>query len=103
MRATQDRVAQFVKEHGLDAPAHARLLDLTSELGEVAKEFLTSSQYGGKEFKRTDAWCDELGDVLFSLVCLANATGVDLEVALSQALDKYAQRLASRGDAASGA
>ena len=39
---------------------------------------------------------------LFALVCLANSTGVDLEVALDGTLEKYRQRLALGGDAGSG-
>jgi NTP pyrophosphatase (non-canonical NTP hydrolase) len=40
--------------------------------------------------------------VLFALVCLTKNTGVDLEAALDEALDKYRQRLTLGGDAASG-
>ena len=98
----QDRVAQFVKEHGRDADERERLLDLVSEVGELAKEHLKSSEYGRRELRTTDEWKGELGDVLFSLVCLANATGVDLDAAIRQAMDKYEQRLASREDAGSG-
>ncbi len=68
----------------------------------MAKECIESSDYGRQEFKPTEDWRGELGDVLFSLVCLANVTGVDLNAALKRAMDKYEQRLASKGDAGSG-
>jgi NTP pyrophosphatase (non-canonical NTP hydrolase) len=49
-----------------------------------------------------DSWPEELGDLLFSLICMANATNVDLEQSLSRVLEKYAKRLEARQDAGSG-
>jgi len=95
--ALQRRVAEFTATHNLDIPAEVRLLDLVSELGELAKEPLRATDYGRRPFVPTTAWHDEFGDVLFSLVCLANATGVDIAAALDGALAKYAARLAERG------
>ena len=102
LHESQGCVARFVRAHQLKASAEARLLDLVSEVGELAKEHLRSSQYGKQEFEPTEEWKSELGEVLFSLACLANATGVDLDAALNRAMDKYEQRLASRGSAGSG-
>lgn len=98
----QTRVAAFTKTHQLEHDAAARLLDLVSETGEVAKEMLKATQYGAQEFSRTDAWCDEMGDVFFALVCLANETHVDLEEALTGALEKYRARLTRDRTPASG-
>ncbi|MBM3948711.1 MAG: hypothetical protein FJ312_05630, partial [SAR202 cluster bacterium] len=53
-------------------------------------------------FRVTGAWGSEMGDVLYSLVCLANATGTDLGAALRDAMAKYEARLATKGDAGSG-
>jgi NTP pyrophosphatase (non-canonical NTP hydrolase) len=100
--AYQSLVAEFVTEHNLDASVETRLLDLLSELGEVAKEALKTSQYGKLEGMQTEEWAAELGDVFFSLVCLANTTGVNLEETLEDTLTKYRQRLESAGDAGSG-
>ena len=80
----------------------ARLIDLFSEIGEVAKETLKGSDYGKAGFNQTKAWAEELGDVFFSLVCLANSTGVDLEKALEDVLTKYEMRLDEKGEAGSG-
>lgn len=91
-----------MRKHQLDADVEARLLDLVSEVGELSKEALKGSAYGGKEFRVTDAWRSEMGDVLYSLVCLANATGIDLETALRDAMAKCEARLAKKGDAGSG-
>ena len=98
----QGSVAAFVEEHGLEAPLHARALDLVSEVGELAKEILEGTDYGRAPFEAPEGWTGELGDALFALVCLANSTGVDLEAALNAALEEYRGRLDLRGDARSG-
>ena len=98
----QRTVASFVEEAGIEAPVEARLLDLVSEVGELSKEVLEGTGYGHAPFQLPDGWADELGDVFFALVCLANATGVDLGVALGGALDRYRERLAFGGGAGSG-
>lgn len=97
MKQLQDRVAQFTKENGLEADVAHRLLDAMSELGEVAKEVLKGSRYGAQGFVRTREFEGELGDVLFSLLCVANAAGVDGEAAVEAVLVKYAERIAARG------
>ena len=100
--AFQQNVETFVEAYGLKAPIHARALDLTSEVGELAKEILKGTGYGRRHFEPPHGWDDELGDVLFALICLANSTGVDLEAALAGALHKYQERLGSEHDAGSG-
>ncbi len=98
----QRAVAEFVWEHGLEAPVQARLLDLVSEVGELAKEVLEGTDYGRTAFRAPDGWTGELGDALFALACLANSTGVELETALNEALEKYRERFALGGGAGSG-
>ena len=93
MSTLQRTVASFVGETGIEAPIEARLLDLASEVGELSREALEATNYGLVPFRPPDGWADELGDVLFVLVCLANGTGVDL--------DTYSQRLALGDDAGS--
>lgn len=97
----QADVAQFVKQHNLEIQLGDRMLDLTSEVGELAKEILKSTDYGCQNFAPTDAWVDELGDVLFSLICLANTTKIDLLDALNGALSKYQSRLRDKDNAGS--
>ncbi len=93
----QKRVAAFKKKHGLrSSPEHAAL-DLASEVGELAKEILSSSDYGRKRFKKTRAAAGELGDVYYSLLFLANELGVDADAELCGALRKYEARLRKRG------
>ena len=70
---------------------------LTEEVGEVAR--LISRQYGEQSFKESDKdrdLGDELADVLFVVICLANQTGVNLTEALARNLDKKTQRDAQR-------
>ena len=98
----QQAVARFVADNQLEAPVAARLLDLVSEVGELAKEALEGSRYGQVAFEPPPTWSDELGDCFFSLVCLANSTGVDLGTALDRALEKYRERLEQSGQTGSG-
>lgn len=82
----QKDVYRFVEENGLEAPVQARLLDLVSEVGEASKEALKATDYG-RPFRARGGWSDELADVFFSLVCVANSIGVDLEAARRSALE----------------
>lgn len=66
---------------------------LTEEVGEVAR--IIARKYGEQSFKESDKnkeLGDELADVLFVLICLANQTGVDLTEALQKNLDKKTKR-----------
>lgn len=70
---------------------------LTEEVGEVAR--LMSRQYGDQSFKETDKnkeLADELADVLWVLICIANQTGVDLTEALQKNFEKKNIRDADR-------
>ena len=98
----QMRVADFVARYGLDTVVAYRVLDLVSEVGELSKEVLQATDYGNSRFQPGENWEEELGDVLFSLICVANSTGVDLKQALSKVLEKYRERIESRQDAGSG-
>jgi NTP pyrophosphatase (non-canonical NTP hydrolase) len=98
----EETVENFIASHGLECGVLERLLDLSSELGELTKEALKSTDYGKKPFTCSKQWEDEMGDVFFSLLCLASSSGVDLEAALSASLKKYTARLTARGKADSG-
>jgi NTP pyrophosphatase (non-canonical NTP hydrolase) len=73
------------------------LAQLMEEVGELARIF--SRTYGEQSWKDGDAaynLADEMADVLFVLVCLANQTGVDLTAAMERNLAKKTQRDATR-------
>jgi NTP pyrophosphatase (non-canonical NTP hydrolase) len=66
---------------------------LTEEVGEVAR--IIARKYGEQSFKTGEddkELADELADVLFVLICIANQTGVDLTDALKKNLDKKTSR-----------
>jgi NTP pyrophosphatase (non-canonical NTP hydrolase) len=66
---------------------------LMEEVGEVAR--IMSRKYGEQSFKESDKDVDlgdEMADVLFVLMCLANQTGIDLTDALQKNLDKKTKR-----------
>lgn len=70
---------------------------LMEEVGEVAR--IMARQYGEQSFKKSDTevnLADEMADVLFVLICLANQTGIDLTEALLKNLDKKNIRDADR-------
>lgn len=73
------------------------LAQLMEEVGELAR--VISRTYGEQSFKDSDRGkhlADEMADVLFVLICLANQTGVDLETALVRNLEFKTQRDAQR-------
>lgn len=70
---------------------------LTEEVGELAR--IISRTYGEQSWKESDKdhnLADEMADVLWVLICLANQTGVDLTEALLQNIEKKSKRDPSR-------
>ncbi|GAB3915233.1 nucleotide pyrophosphohydrolase [Mucilaginibacter boryungensis] len=70
---------------------------LMEEVGEVAR--IMARQYGEQSFKKSDTevnLADEMADVLFVLICLANQTGINLTEALEKNLEKKTIRDANR-------
>jgi len=120
--------ADVVAKYNLEHPVEIRFIDLTSEVGELGKELLKASNYGsnpqGLIGGNPQGLCDkpqglsdnpqglnvtirkdvsekiasEIGDVLFSLACIANTLDIDLEDALAGAIDKYHARFTKAGD-----
>ncbi|MBP2241357.1 NTP pyrophosphatase (non-canonical NTP hydrolase) [Cytobacillus eiseniae] len=71
----------------------AMLARLTEELGELARE--VNHQYGEKPKKSTEtekAIEEEMGDMLFVLICLANSLNIDLEEAHDMVMNKFNTR-----------
>lgn len=94
----QERVDQWIKTTGIryfnELTNTAILME---EVGEVAR--IMSRTYGEQSFKKSDEavnLADEMADVLFVLICLANQTGVDLNEALLKNLEKKSNRDADR-------
>jgi NTP pyrophosphatase (non-canonical NTP hydrolase) len=90
IKKAQEDVDQWIKTTGVryfnELTNTAILME---EVGEVAR--IMARKYGEQSFKKSDEGHDlgdELADVLFVLICLANQTGVDLTEALAKNMEK---------------
>ena len=94
LRQAQDEVDQWIKTHGVRYFNElTNMAILTEEVGEVAR--IIARRYGEqseKESDRSKSLEDEMADVLWVLMCLANQTGVDLTSAFHKNLEKKTQR-----------
>lgn len=98
LREAQERVDGWIRTTGVRYFSElTNMAILTEEVGEVAR--LMSRQYGDQSFKESDKGkelSDELADVLWVLLCIANQTGVDLGSALEKNFTKKNIRDADR-------
>ena len=98
LREAQDEVDSWIKKYGVRYFSElTNLALLTEEVGELAR--LMARTYGEQSFKegeKTSDLADEIADILFVLICIANQTGVDLETALLKHLAKKTKRDRSR-------
>ena len=94
LRQLQQKVDTWIQEIGVRYFSEmTNLAVLVEEVGELSRIF--SRTFGDQSFKKTDlaySIPDELADILFVLVCLANQTGVDLTSAMEQNLAKKTSR-----------
>lgn len=90
----QKTVDDWINKHGVRYFNElTNLAILTEEVGEVAR--VISREYGEQSYKKEakkSELGDELADVLFVVICLANQTGIDLTKALSKNLEKKTNR-----------
>lgn len=94
----QQQVDEWIKTLGVRYFSElTNMAMLTEEVGEVAR--IIARRYGEQSEKESDKnkdLGDEMADVLFVLICLANQTGINLEDALNQNLLKKSERDADR-------
>ena len=94
IKEAQQKVDEWIKTHGVRYFSElTNMAILTEEVGEVAR--IISRQYGEQSFKKKEKdknLSDELADVLFVLICLANQTGVDLDKAFQKNIEKKTKR-----------
>lgn len=94
IKEAQETVDKWIKEYGVRYFNElTNMALLTEEVGELAR--IIARKYGEQSFKESDKdydLADEMADVMFVLICLANQTGVDLEEALKRNLAKKTQR-----------
>ena len=89
----QERVDAWIKEYGVRYfDEMTNMAILTEEVGEVAR--IMARRYGEQSFKQGEKsdLGDELSDVLWVLICIANQTGVDLTEALQRNIEKKTKR-----------
>jgi NTP pyrophosphatase (non-canonical NTP hydrolase) len=98
LRQLQQKVDDWIQEIGVRYFSEmTNLAVLVEEVGELSRIF--SRTFGDQSFKKADlaySIPDELADILFVLVCLANQTGVDLASAMEQNLAKKTLRDSDR-------
>ena len=98
LRNAQDTVDDWIKTVGVRYFGElTNMAILTEEVGELAR--IISRRYGEQSEKESDKnrdLGDEMADVLWVLICLANQTGIDLTEAFAKNLDKKNTRDATR-------
>ena len=98
IREAQDLVDNWIKTYGVRYFNElTNMAQLTEEVGEVAR--IIARRYGEQSEKESDKakdLGDEMADVLWVLICLANQTGVDLEAALRKNIEKKTNRDSTR-------
>ena len=93
IREAQDRVDQWIKTYGVRYFNElTNMACLTEEVGELAR--VIARKYGEQSFKDGESQdvSEEMADVLWVLICLANQTGVDLTAALEASIEKKTKR-----------
>ena len=90
----QNLVDKWIKENGVRYFNElTNMALLTEEVGEVAR--IIARKYGEQSFKESECdydLADELADVLFVLICIANQTGIDLTGSLTKNIEKKTLR-----------
>ena len=102
MKDIQETVDNYIKKYNLESSTEIRFIDLVSGVGELGKEILKGNDYGKKDYCNTENLKSEFGDVLFSLICIANGVNVDLKQSLEEVLTKYEDRFSKKGNIGSG-
>ena len=93
IKEAQQQVDRWIKEYGVRYFSElTNMACLTEEVGELAR--VISRTYGDQSFKPGEKpnLADEMADVLWVLICLANQTGVDLTEAFEQNMKKKTKR-----------
>ncbi|MBN1117432.1 MAG: nucleotide pyrophosphohydrolase [Bacteroidales bacterium] len=94
IKNVQQQVDNWIKTYGVRYFSElTNMAVLTEEVGELAR--IIARKYGDQSFKESDKvydLADEMADVLWVLICLANQTGVDLEEAFARNLEKKTRR-----------
>ena len=93
IQEAQQAVDQWIKTYGVRYFSElTNMAVLTEEVGELAR--IMARKYGDQSFKEgeKDNMCEEMADVLWVLICLANQTGIDLTEELKKSIEKKTRR-----------
>lgn len=93
IKEAQQQVDAWIREYGVRYFSElTNMAVLTEEVGELAR--IMSRKYGDQSFKEGENQdpSEEMADVLWVLICLANQTGVDLTEALQKSFEKKTKR-----------
>lgn len=94
IQEAQNKVDEWIKTYGVRYFTElTNMTILTEEVGELAR--IMARTYGDQSFKKADIeknLADEMADVLWVLMCLANQTGVDLTEAFNKNMEKKTNR-----------
>lgn len=93
IKEAQDKVDQWIKTYGVRYFNElTNMAVLTEEVGELAR--IMARKYGEQSFKECEKQdpSEEMADILWVLICLANQTGVDLTEALRKSFEKKTKR-----------
>lgn len=93
IKETQEAVDRWIKEYGVRYFSElTNMACLTEEVGELAR--IMARRYGDQSFKEGESHdpSEEMADILWVLICLANQTGVDLTEALKKSIEKKTNR-----------
>lgn len=94
----QEKTENFVYKHDIECKVPERLLDLSSEFGELAKLVLKETEYGKKEFVSNAEIDDKMGQLYLVFLELANEIGVNLDDAFKRALETNDLKLGDKED-----
>lgn len=93
IKEAQQAVDQWIKTYGVRYFSElTNMACLTEEVGELAR--VIARKYGDQSFKEGEKenLSEEMADVLWVLICLANQTGVNLDEAFQRSIDKKTKR-----------
>ncbi|MFW9952320.1 MAG: nucleotide pyrophosphohydrolase [Candidatus Thorarchaeota archaeon] len=93
----QSRIHDWIKTHGGYWPPLAMFSAITEEIGELAKEINHLEGFKPKKFKSEEGNVgEELADILYALICIANYYKIDLNKELENVIEKYSTRDSKR-------
>ena len=97
LKEIQEMVDKWIREHGGYWSSLSMVCAIMEELGEVAREINSLKGYKPKKpGLKNSKLGEELADLLFSIICLANHNKIDLDKELTNVFNKYSERDSTR-------